>query len=199
MEHLLKPLGPWGVLVASFIDSASVPLPIDVMVAGWAWIDKSHFYIYAILAAAGSSLGGLVPFFLGRAGGEFLLLRHVNRERYEQMRDRFARQEFLGIMVPSLLPPPATWKLFVIAAGAFEMQTPMFLLAVFTGRLIRFGIETALTVEYGPEIVNVVGAFAKRHFVLAMLLLAVVFGALGWWIWRKIKGSPAPTAPAPAE
>ncbi len=191
MHHLLKPLGPWGILVASFVDSASVPLPIDIMVAGWAWVDKRHFYIYALLAAAGSALGGLVPFFLGRAGGEFVLLRYVNRSRFEALRDRFEKQEFLAVMVPSLMPPPATWKLFVIGAGVFEMRTINFLLAVFVGRMIRFGVETTLTVIYGPQIVSVVGDFARQHFALAMLLLAVIFGTLGWWMWTKLRGKPA--------
>jgi len=176
------------------VDSASIPLPIDIMVAGWAWVDKTHFYIYALMAAGGSALGGLVPFFLGRAGGELFLLRYVNRARFETLRDRFEKQEFLAVMVPSLLPPPATWKLFVFGAGVFEMRTVNFLLAVFVGRIIRFGVETTLTVIYGPQIVSALGDFARQHFALAMLLLALIFGALGWWIWRKLKGKgPAKT------
>lgn len=161
------------------------------MVAGWAWIDKRHFYLYALLAAAGSALGGLVPFLLGRAGGELFLLRYVNRARFEALRDRFEKQEFLAVMVPSLLPPPATWKLFVFGAGVFEMRTLPFMLAVFAGRMIRFGVETVLTVIYGPQIVSALGNFAKQHFALAMLLLALLFLALGCWIWRKLKGKGA--------
>lgn len=191
VQHLLKPLGPWGILVASFVDSASVPLPIDIMVAGWAWVDKRHFYVYAMLAAAGSALGGLVPFFLGRGGGELFLLRHINRERFEALRNRFEKQEFLAIMIPSLLPPPATWKLFVFGAGVFEMRTLTFMLAVFVGRMIRFGVETALTVEYGPQIVNALGDFAKRHFALTILLLVLIFGGMVWYVWRKLKGKGA--------
>lgn len=169
------------------------------MVAGWAWIDKQHFYIYALLASVGSALGGLVPFFVGRAGGELFLLRYVNRARFEALRDRFEKQEFLAVMVPSLLPPPVTWKLFVFGAGVFEMRTVNFLLAVFVGRIIRFGVETALTVIYGPQIVSALGGFVKQHFVVAMLLLAVIFLALGWWIWNKLKGKPAVKAEPPAE
>lgn len=195
MQHLMKPLGPWGVLVASFIDSASIPIPIDIMVAGWAWADRRHFYLYALLAAAGSAAGGLVPFFLGRGGGEIFLLRHINRDRLQELRDRFQKQEFLAVMIPSLMPPPTTWKLFIFGAGVFEMRVANFLLAVFTGRLIRFGIETVLTVEYGPQIVNALGDFAKRHFILAIVLLVLVFGGLGWWIWRKLKGKPKGVSP----
>ncbi len=167
------------------------------MVAGWAWIDKRHFYIYALLAAAGSALGGLIPFFLGRAGGELFLLRYVNRARFEALRDRFEKQEFLAVMVPSLLPPPATWKLFVFGAGVFEMRTVNFLLAVFVGRMIRFGVETTLTVIYGPQIVNALGDFTKQHFALAMVLLALLFLVLGWWVWRKLRGKgPGKAEPA---
>ncbi len=144
-------------LLGSFIDSASIPIPIDVLMGIWAWNDRRHFYVYALLAALGSSLGGLIPFFVGRAGGELFLLKRVNRARFEAMRNRFEKQEFLAVMIPSLLPPPTPWKLFVFGAGVFEMRTLNFMLAVFVGRCIRFGVETALVVKYGPQIVTVVG------------------------------------------
>lgn len=187
MQNFLLPFGPWGVLLASVVDSASIPLPIDVLMAGWAWADRRHFYVYALLAAAGSAVGGLVPFFLGRAGGELFLLKRINRERFEALRDRFEKQEFLAILVPSLMPPPTTWKLFVFAAGVFEMRTVAFMAAVFLGRLLRFGIESLLVIRYGPQIVNVVGDLARKHLVLTLVLLALVFGGLGWWIWGKLR------------
>lgn len=193
---MLLPLGPWGILLASFIDSASIPLPIDVLVAGWAWANPRHFYLFAILAAAGSALGGLVPFFLGRAGGELFLLKRIDRVRFEALRNRFEKQEFLAIAIPSMMPPPTTWKLFVFAAGVFEMRTVAFMLAVFVGRLLRFGIESLLVIKYGPQIVNIIGDLAKKHMVLTLVVLAVIFGGLGWWIWRKMKGKKAASEPA---
>lgn len=174
-------------LLGSFIDSASIPIPIDVLMAMWAWGDRRHFYLYALLAALGSSLGGLIPFFVGRAGGELFLLKRVNRARFEAMRNRFEKQEFLAVMIPSLLPPPTPWKLFVFGAGVFEMQTLNFLLAVFVGRCIRFGVEMALVVKYGPQIVTVMGDLAKKHLVLTLVALVAIFGGLGWWMWRKMR------------
>lgn len=187
-QHFLIPLGPWGVLLGSFIDSASIPIPIDVLMALWAWNDKPHFWVYALLAAVGSTLGGLVPFFVGRAGGELFLLKRVNRARFEAMRNQFEKQEFLAVMIPSLLPPPTPWKLFVFGAGVFEMRTLNFMLAVFVGRCIRFGIETALVVKYGPQIVTVMADMAKKHLALTLLALVVIFGGLGWYVWRKMRG-----------
>lgn len=174
-------------LLGAFIDSASIPIPIDVLMALFAWSDKRHFYFYVLIGAAGSALGGLVPFFLGRAGGELFLLRRINRARFESLKAQFEKQEFLAVLVPSLMPPPFTWKLFVFAAGVFEMRVVNFMLAVFVGRTIRFGIEMALVVKYGPQIITAIGSLAQRHLLLTLLLVALVFAALAWWIWRKLR------------
>jgi membrane protein DedA with SNARE-associated domain len=68
------------------------------------------------------------------------------------------------------------------------MSTLNFMLAVFVGRTIRFGIETALVVKYGPQIVNVIADMAKKHLALTLVGLVVIFGLLGWWIWGKLRG-----------
>jgi membrane protein YqaA with SNARE-associated domain len=68
------------------LDSSTIPIPMDAILAGYVWYDKSHFWLYCLLAAVGSAIGGLLPYGLGRAGGELFLLKHVNRERYEKMR-----------------------------------------------------------------------------------------------------------------
>ena len=166
------------------------------MIASFAWADKSHFYVYALLAAVGSSIGGLVPFFLGRAGGELFLLKRINRARFDALRDRFENQEFLAVMIPSMLPPPTTWKLFVFAAGVFEMRTLPFMLAVFVGRCVRFGVESILVVKYGPQIVSVLADVAKRHLGATLLILVLIFVSLGWWIWRKLHPKPGTASEA---
>ena len=127
----LKPFGFWGAGALAFIDAGAFPVPMDLILATYVWADKKHFYLYVIASAAGSALGGLVFFLLGRAGGELFLMKRIDRARYEQLRDRFEKQEFLAMMIPSILPPPTPWKLFVIAAGVFEMKLSTFLMAVF--------------------------------------------------------------------
>lgn len=183
----LKPLGFWGVGIISIIDSSSVPLPMDLIIAGYAWNDRRHFYIYPIVAAIGSAIGALLPFLLGRAGGEIFLLKRIDRKRFESLRDRFERQEFVALLVPSMLPPPTPWKLFVFAAGVFEMRTLYFMLAVFLGRLVRFGVEALLTFYYGPQILNVVAKAATRHVVLVLTTLAILVGLIVLWAVRKNK------------
>jgi membrane protein YqaA with SNARE-associated domain len=154
---ILKPLGFWGAGAISFLDAAAIPVPMDLIIAGYVWADKKHFYLYVLVAAIGSALGGLVPFLLGRAGGELFLMKRIDRARYEQMLDRFEKQEFLAMMIPSIMP-----------------------------RVIRYTVTAVLTIEYGPEIVDIAGRLATRHrFALAGGVI-VVLGLLGYWVWRAI-------------
>ncbi len=183
----LKPLGYWGLGALAVLDSSTIPVPMDLIVAGYAWGDRGRVVLYVLAAAIGSSIGGLLPFYLGRAGGELFLLKHVDRERYERMRDRFEKQEFLALLIPSMLPPPTPWKLFVFGAGVFEMKTRDFVLAVFAGRLIRFSILAYLTLRYGPEIVHVIGDAARRHLAGMLIGLGVVVAALVWFGLRALR------------
>ena len=183
---VLKPLGFWGAGALAFIDAAAFPVPMDLILATYVWADKAHFYLYVIVSAAGSALGGLVFFLVGRAGGELFLMKRINRVRFEQLRDRFEKQEFLAMMIPSILPPPTPWKLFVIAAGVFEMKVSNFLLAVFIGRVIRNMITAILTIEYGPEIVHIAARLATRHRGVLVAGLVVILAALGYWVWRTV-------------
>jgi len=184
---VLKPLGFWGAGGIAFVDAAAFPVPMDLILATYVWADKRHFYLYVIFSAVGSALGGLVPFLLGRAGGELFLMKRINRARYEQLRDRFEKQEFLAMMIPSILPPPTPWKLFVFAAGVFEMKVSTFVLSVFVGRVIRDMITAILTIEYGPQIVSMAGRLASQHRVALISGVAVLVAALVYWVWRTMQ------------
>jgi uncharacterized membrane protein YdjX (TVP38/TMEM64 family) len=106
------------------------------------------------------------------------------------MMARFEKQEFLAMAIPSALPPPTPWKAFVFGAGVFEMNIWHFMLAVFTGRAVRFSVEAVLTIKYGPQIVDVVGDLFKHHLTLTLIMIAVLAGLLIFWVIRKSYKSP---------
>jgi membrane protein DedA with SNARE-associated domain len=102
------------------------------------------------------------------------------------MRDRFQRQEFLAVMIPSMMPPPAPWKMFIFASGVFEMRIPVFLLAVFVGRMLRWLALSLLVLKLGPGAVDLVARHAVP-VVIAVGVLAVI-GFAWWWIRKKRSG-----------
>lgn len=193
---VLKPLGVWGVAAIAMLDSSTIPVPMDLIISGYIWTNRQHFYLYALMAAIGSSIGGLLPFYLGRAGGELFLLKRIDRTRYEQLRDRFERQEFLALFIPSMMPPPTPWKLFVFGAGVFEMRVRNFLGAVFLGRLVRFTVEGLLVLYYGPEIVTIMHDLAKKHLVAMLSGIGVVLAILALLAIRKSMRSRKTVEPA---
>jgi membrane protein YqaA with SNARE-associated domain len=184
---VLKPLGVWGLLALAFVDSSSIAVPMDPLVASYVWADKPRLLLYVLAAAVVSAAGSLVPFFIGRAGGELFLLKRINRERFEKLRDRFEKQEFLALLIPAMLPPPTPFKLFVFAAGVFEMRTVSFLLAVGLGRFLRFGVTALLVVRYGPEIVHVFGRTVHHHLTLTLIVFGALVAFFTWLIARQMQ------------
>ncbi len=178
----LAHFGIWGAGAAALLDSSTIPIPMDALLGVFIWNDKGHFWLYCLLASLGSAIGGLVPYGLGRAGGELFLLKHVNRHRYERMRARFERQEFLAMMIPSMLPPPTPWKAFVFAAGVFEMRTVPFMLSVFSGRLLRWLILSLLVIKLGP---GAVGLVEQHGLALLAMVGGLAVAVFSWWWMRK--------------
>jgi membrane protein YqaA with SNARE-associated domain len=179
----------WGMVGAGLLammDSSTIPVPMDALIAVWVWQNRGLFWAYCLIAAAGSAIGGLLPYALGRAGGELFILKHVNRERYESMKLRFEKQEFLAMAIPSALPPPTPWKIFVFAAGVFEMRVLPFMLAVFVGRMVRWLTLSLLVIKLGPGVVQELEHHALR-VVLVVCSLAVIGFAI-WWSRKRKKG-----------
>jgi membrane protein YqaA with SNARE-associated domain len=183
---VLKTLGAWGLLLSATIDSLAIPIPVDAIVASYAYSVPHKAWLYCAAAAVGSAIGSLLPYGLGRAGGELFLLKRIDEQRLKRIRDRFERQEFLALMVPAILPPPTPFKLFVFSAGVFEMKVLHFLLAIACGRLIRYGILSVLTVIFGPQIVTEATSLFRKHpLVLVLVLIGVIVGIFViFWLLR---------------
>src|SRR5215831_10612429 len=119
-------------------------------------------------------------------------------ERFAKIHASFEQHEFWAVMFPAMLPPPTPFKLFVLAASAFEMRFTHFLAAVFAGRFVRFFVLAILTIEFGPQVVHLVGEMAKQHLGWVLGAIAGVL-LLGWLIWRTRKRrktlSNQPSAP----
>lgn len=185
---LLKPLGAWGVFAIAAVDSALFGMPLDPVVASYVYLKPHLFWLYTLMGAAGSSAGCLVLYLIGYLGGEVLIERRIGKERFEKIRNRFEEQEFFALMIPSMLPPPTPFKLFVLSAAILEMRLPLFLAAIFIGRVIRFLILSVLVIEFGPEVINLTTNLLRQHLVVMLAIVGAILvgGGLLWWFkFRK--------------
>src|SRR3989441_8300990 len=146
------------------MDGSFMGLPVDAVIAGYVYQDRAHFLLYVILASAGSAVGSSALYVIGYKGGEVLLRDRISPGRFEKIRASFDRHEFWALMFPAMLPPPTPFKLFVLAAAIFEMRFSHFLLAIFSGRFVRFLVLSFLTLKFGPGFVHVSGRLFREHF-----------------------------------
>ena len=185
---VMKPLGIWGLGGLALLDSAMVPIPggLDGMLVPYVTARPSWFLLYCLMGAAAAAVGSLVPFYLGRAGGELFLLKRINRERYEKLRDRFERQEFLAILLPSMGPPPTPLKVFQFAAGVFEMKPLNFMAATFLGKFIQFVIWSILLIRFGPKIAHTVMHAFRDHLRLLLSAGGILLLILALYVTRRV-------------
>ncbi|HEY5164196.1 MAG TPA: VTT domain-containing protein [Terriglobales bacterium] len=182
---LLKPLGVWGVFAIAAIDSAALGMPLDPIVAGYVYLQPQKFWLYVLMASAGSALGSLIIYAIGYEMGELVLEKKMGKEKFQRVRARFEKHEFLALFVPSLMPPPFPFKLFALSAAVFEMHITHFLLAIFVGRVVRFLILSALVVLFGPQVVELIGPLFRQHAGLMGAIMAVTVGLVVLLVLRN--------------
>jgi membrane protein YqaA with SNARE-associated domain len=183
LKAALLPLGPWGVFIIGALDSAAVGLPLDPVVAYFVFVNPHLWWLYVIMASAGSAAGSMILYVIGYKGGEALLEKRMPKARFEKIKKSFENHEFLALMFPAMLPPPTPYKLIVLSAAAFEMDWHKFILAIFLGRLARFTILSILVRVFGENVVEIMNSLVKQHLLATLLTLAALL-AMGLAVWK---------------
>ena len=156
------------------VDGSLVGMPMDAIVAGYVFYHRHLFWLYILMASAGSAVGSLVIYGIGYKGGEALLRKRMPAGQFDRVKQKFDEHEFLALMLPAILPPPSPFKLFVLAAAAFEMNIRKFLLAIFLGRVLRFSILSFLVLYFGPQIMTVITDLFRHHRGLTIGIVVLI-------------------------
>jgi len=191
MRHLLAlgsklaAFGGPGLFALAFLDSSVLSLPEinDFLVVSFVMQHNERLLYYAVMATLGSIAGCFVVYAIGRKGGEALLRRRFSAGRVERGMNTLRRYGLLAILVPALLPPPAPFKIFVLAAGVARVRVGTFALAIAIGRGARYLGEGLLAVWYGEQAVEYLRVNARPvAFVTAGVVLV---GGLVYILWSR--------------
>ena len=164
-------LGAPGLFVVAILDSSILTLPEinDILVVLLVSRHNALLALYAGAATAGSIVGSLVLFAVGRKGGEAVLQKRFSVERSTRARAFIEKYGVLAIIIPSLLPPPMPFKMFVLLSGVARMSVGRFVTAVAIGRGTRYFGEALLALRYGDQTL----AFLHEHSRTVALVLAI--------------------------
>jgi membrane protein YqaA with SNARE-associated domain len=175
-------LGPWGIFVVALSDSAFIPMPqgVDALLIAQAIASPSMAYLAAGLAVVGSVIGSLILYSIARRGGRLLLEKKVSSSGIERMQRLIEKYDALVLLLPAMIPLPLPMKLFVIAAGVFQMKVARFAAVIAFARVVRYFGETFIALRYGDQTT----AFLKENTLLgaaiAVAIIAVFFAVHRW-------------------
>ena len=170
-------LGAPGLFLISFLDSSVLTFPVinDLLLIELCIQHPTRMPVYALLAMLGSVLGCVLLFYLAEKGGEALFHKHAG-DRAQAIHNWVVHNGFWGMLFAALLPPPTPFKVFVVAAGVFEIRLASFVSAITIARLIRYFGIGFLAIRYGHEALP----FLKQHIwsvsALLILLAAASYG-----------------------
>jgi membrane protein YqaA with SNARE-associated domain len=167
----------WGVVLLAALDSSMlffVPFGLDAVVIYLTARDRELFWLYPVLATAGSLIGAAITFWIGRTAGEAGLQRLVSPRRLERVQARVRRSGAIAMAVPALLPPPFPLTPFVLACGALAVSPWRFFTTFALVRLLRFGAEAVLARMLGSGVLRVLQSDAFRAVIVGFIVLAVI-------------------------
>ena len=192
MRRWLIHLGALGFLPLGLIDSSIIPLPgsMDVLTIILAARNPDLWWYYAVMATVGSVLGGFATYRLARKGGEKALEKRLSAKTVKRVTKIFEQRGFAAIAIPALLPPPMPLVPFLLAAGAMQYSVKKFLLAMTTGRIVRYMILAYLAARYGRKMLPMLAA---HPLVLAgvgvvMMVAVIYFVTRGMRSKKRAKG-----------
>jgi membrane protein YqaA with SNARE-associated domain len=169
-------LGAPGLFLISFLDSSVLTFPVinDLLLIELSIQRPARMPLYASMAALGSVLGCVLLFFIAEKGGEALFHKHAGK-RAQAIHNWVVHNGFGGMLVAALLPPPTPFKVFVVAAGVFEVPLLSFTSAIALARAIRYFGIGYLAIRYGAEALPFLAAHKWRVAAVLIVLAALSF------------------------
>ena len=124
VQGFAESLGGPGLFVIAYLDSSflSFPQVCDALIVLLTVRHPERMVFYALTTTIGSVAGCYSLYLVGRKGGEAFLRKRFHERHVDRALDVFRRHGILSVLVPSLMPPPMPFKIFVLAAGVSGMR-----------------------------------------------------------------------------
>jgi membrane protein YqaA with SNARE-associated domain len=186
MRHWLFHLGGLGLIPIGLLDNSPIPVPgiMDVATIVMSARQEQLWFYYALMATAGSVIGGFVSYRLARKGGKEALERRLSRRKVDKVCKIFERWGFGAIAIPALLPPPVPMVPFLFAAGAMQYPVRKFLVALTLGRISRYMILAYLAARYGRQIIASIAEHG-HPIAVGIIMLLIATSAVVYYFWGE--------------
>lgn len=167
------PYGGLALFILAFAESSFFPIPPDVLLIALAVGAPLRSYRYALICTVGSVLGGILGYLIGMqfmtSIGDPIVSFYGLDEKVEHIRLMYNQYDAWAVGIAGFTPIP--YKVFTIAAGAFDINFTVFVAASALARGARFFLLAALFYRFGPEIRGFIDRYFNRLVVAFTVLL----------------------------
>ena len=186
VQALALAMGAPGLFLVALLDSSILSLPeiADLLVIWMVVQHKERPLLYAASATLGSVGGCLALYFIGRKGGDTLVRKRFKSSTVDRGLAVFQRHGLMAVLIPSILPPPAPFKIFVLLAGVARIGVGKFATAVAIGRGARYFTEGLLALWYGDRAIEFIHQNGRA--VSLSLVACLLIGVAGYLVWRRV-------------
>lgn len=185
MSWAHKPHGAVALFVLSFAESSFFPIPPDVLQIALSLSRPKRSFYFAIVSTVASVLGGIAGYMIGlyfmEAIGYNIVKLYGFSEKFDYIQNLYRRYDAWAVGIAGFTPIP--YKVFTIAAGAFQIKFWVFVAASAVSRAARFFIVAALIYKYGTP----VKSFIDRYFNILTIAFTVLLIA-GFVVIRLVIG-----------
>ncbi|MCS7223869.1 MAG: DedA family protein [Armatimonadetes bacterium] len=183
-KDIVHQYGLVGLFGIAFAESSFFPVPPDALLVVLVLppFAQSPFLV-GLVCTAGSVLGAVAAWILGKWAGRPILERLFEREKIAQVESLYERYGIACILVAAFTPIP--YKVFTIASGVFRFNLLAMVGASVVGRGARF-----FSVGY---LAATLGEWALKRMDQALWLLLGLIGiaCLLYAFWHRRRRSRA--------
>jgi len=171
------PYGAPALFLLAFAESSFFPIPPDVLLLALCISLPLKSWRFALLASAGSVLGGVVGYGIGHFLWEvvghyfFHYVPGFSEQVFDRVQALFRTYDFWTVFTAGFTPIP--YKVITIGAGVFDINLAVFIVASAVSRSLRFFLIALLIFRFGGP----VRAFVERYFnVLTLVFMGLLIG-----------------------
>jgi membrane protein YqaA with SNARE-associated domain len=169
------PYGGPALFLLALVESSIFPVPPDVLLIALCIALPSRAWRFALLASAGSVLGGLIGYGIGWGAWSFVdtfffdYIPGFTPAVFERVQGLFAEYDFWVVFTAGFTPIP--YKVITIGSGVFNINLLVFSVASLVSRSLRFFLVAWLLHRYGSGMRDFIDRYFNLLSIVFVLLL----------------------------
>src|SRR5208282_3152231 len=187
-------LGPFGLFTLTILDSSPVPTfgGPDILLAILVSTHLDPWYVYAVVATIGSTIGAYITFRLARKAGEAYLESKFGHAKVSAFLAVFKKWGTGTLVASTAIPFPFPTSLVFAAAGASDYHVGKYLAIVALSRGARYTLIALLADLLGRHFARIL-QHPTQYWGWLLLFAAAILALIGAGILfnRRLLAAPA--------